>query len=531
MQCYPFIHSDDQTAEPVDNLQLVCASDCRAQHVEWLWPGKIPIGKVTLLIGDPGTGKSLLALDIAARASRAAPWPEEERGARSEEHGVKSEQQQSQSPNSGSTLPAPCSTLILSATDELADTIRPRLDAAGADPRRVFFVPSIADLREDFAQLRVAVNCAPNCRVIIIDPINAYVGPSDCHFHSVVRKVLAPRAQLAAEKRIAVLAVAHLRKNDGAAIYRAAGSMGFVAAARAVWTVCRDKDNPRRTLFLPLKNNLGPTACGLAYSIEPRGHCGAAAISWHSAPITTSAEEALHGPEVTDLNRARQWLRKALAHGPRSASEVTQEAAHYGFQQRTLRRALHAIGGHTQNRGLLEGWWWSIPDAPTDARQQPHSHQPAEQHLAAELAPHSHQRTDFVPGTIAAMAPLQQANYQTRMTNDQSANHASFDMRHSSFPPPPDNPADPEKSVPLCPLPEIFNEPPSVHPSPEPPSISESIAFLNRLDRQRSNNRRRKTTRSARPPAKTGNPILDEFLETLRRPMPVKPQPTVPDSS
>ncbi|MCI0335319.1 MAG: AAA family ATPase [Planctomycetes bacterium] len=459
MQCYPFIHSLDQTAEPVDNLQLVCASDCDAQSVEWLWPDKIPIGKVTLLIGDPGTGKSLVALDIAARASRAAPWPDEVGPPSRGGHDTVDIDAAG-----AARLAAPtASTLILSATDDFADTIRPRLDAAGADPRRIFFIPSIANLREDFAQLRVAVNCAPNCRLIIIDPINAYVGPSDCHFHSVVRKVLAPLAQLAAEKRIAVLAVAHLRKNDGAAIYRAAGSMGFVAAARAVWTVCRDHENPGRTLFLPLKNNLGPTACGLAYTIEPRGQCGAVAISWHSAPITTSAEEALHSAEATDLNRARQWLRKALAHGPRSASEVTQEAEHYGFHQRTLRRALHAIGGHTQNRGLLEGWWWSIPDAPTDENE--------EKKVSYEKNVSGIPETPFRP------------NDETRMTNDPSSDNSSFDIRHSSFPPPPDNPGGTQKPVPLCPLPEIFNEPPSIHPSPEPPSIPESIAFLNRLDR------------------------------------------------
>jgi putative DNA primase/helicase len=201
MQCYPFIHSDDPSAERVEGLQLVRAADCPAQNVEWLWPGKIAIGKVTLLIGDPGTGKSLVALDIAARLSSGSAWPDhkaatagrandiDERRQGDKERGRQGEsnadQQISLSPclpvslSSHSKLRAPCSTLILSATDDLADTIRPRLDAAGADPRRVFFIPSIADLRDDFAQLRAAVHCAPNCRLIIIDPINAYVGPSD----------------------------------------------------------------------------------------------------------------------------------------------------------------------------------------------------------------------------------------------------------------------------------------------------------------------------------------------------------------
>jgi hypothetical protein len=364
MQCYPFLNADDPATPPAENFQLVRALDCPAQPVEWLWPGKIPIGKVTLLIGDPGTGKSLVALDIAARVSRGHTWPDE--SVKSEETRVKSQNSPSGSPLSTLDSRPPSSVLILSASDDLADTIRPRLDAAGADSSRVFLLASIADLRNDFDHLRTAVNCAPNCRLIIIDPINAYVGSSDSHFYSVVRKVLSPLASLAADKRVAVLAVAHLRKSAGAALYRAAGSMGFVASARAIWTVANDRDNPSRQLLLPLKNNLAAPACGLAYSIAPHPQTRAAAITWYAAPITTSSEEALRGPEPSDLHAARIWLRTALAGGPRAASEITTQAEQYGFHERSLRRALHAIGGNTQNRGVLEGWWWSLPAEHSD---------------------------------------------------------------------------------------------------------------------------------------------------------------------
>ncbi len=178
----------------------------------------------------------------------------------------------SQQMPSGSGLSAldsrlPGSVLILSAEDDLRDTIRPRLDAAGADPSRIFVLPSVTDLRNDLAKLRAAIDRAPNCRLLIIDPLNAYVGPSDSHFHTVVRRVFQPLAQLAAEKGLAVLAVSHLRKQTGAAIQRTTGSMGFVAVARAVWTVCRDAVQTDRHLLLPLKNNLVANTDGLAYTI------------------------------------------------------------------------------------------------------------------------------------------------------------------------------------------------------------------------------------------------------------------------
>jgi len=218
--------------------------------------------------------------------------------------------------------------------------------------------------------------------LIIIDPINAYVGPADSHFHTVVRRVLAPLARLATEKRIAVLAVTHLRKCDAAAIRRAAGSMGFVAVARAVWTVCRDHANPDRRLFLPLKNNLAAAAGGLAFSIESRDPTAAPAIVWEPnlLPIETQQTAAPPpkppGPEALERNAAGEWLRETLADGPRSAWDVSEEAAERGISQRTLRRALHAIGGKTQKGEFFGGWMWSLPEHDVQQDKPPHPLEP-----------------------------------------------------------------------------------------------------------------------------------------------------------
>jgi hypothetical protein len=349
-------------------LQFLRAADVPHRPVEWLWPGRIAIGKVTLLVGDPGLGKSLVALDIAARVSRAAPWPDEKLGAGSEEQGAGSQEPMP----SDSTLHAPrsplfpASAVLLSAEDDLADTIRPRLEAHSADCERVFVLASLADLRIDFEQLQAAINRMPDCRLIVLDPINAYVGPNDSHFHTIVRKILAPLAKFAAAKRMAVLAVTHLRKHDGAAIYRATGSMGFVAAARAVWIVCRERETPGRHLLLPIKNNLSHTAGGLAYTIEPHPHLAAPVIRWQSQPLDTSADEVLasksRGPEAEDRIAAEKWLRQVLtARGPQAASDLIEEGSQHGFHSRTLQRAMRVIGAKTEKRSILEGWWWSLP--------------------------------------------------------------------------------------------------------------------------------------------------------------------------
>jgi hypothetical protein len=342
---------------------LLRAADHPARRVAWLWPGRIPLGKVTLLIGDPGLGKSLIALDVAARISRAAPWPEE----RVESQATRVESQNSAAGSPLSTLPSPlpASTLILSAEDDLADTIRPRLDACGADSGRVYLLPSVADLRHDFKAVRESVERMPDCRLIVVDPLNAYVGPTDTHFQTVVRRVLAPLTQLAREKEIAILAVAHLRKSSGAAIYRAAGSIGFVSAARAVWIVARDPNDAGRNLLLPLKSNLTSAACGLAFRILPRPPLDMPAIEWDPAPITTPADELLAPqtrprPPSPDREAARAWLQEALAAGPRPARDVIAEGESRGFPVRMLRRAFQDVEGHTKKRGLIHGWWWAL---------------------------------------------------------------------------------------------------------------------------------------------------------------------------
>jgi hypothetical protein len=376
---------------PPYSTHLRRAADVATAPVEWLWPGRIPIGKVTLLVGDPGLGKSLIALDLAARVSTGAAWPDEERGSRSEDRDETAasaadlpfSQSAIRNPKSAiapgprpSTLNSqPASVLLLNSEDDLADTIRPRLEAHGADCNRIFHVDSVADLRNDFEQLRVAVERTPDCRLIIVDPVNAFVGPNDSNFHTVVRKVLSPLAKLATQKRLAVVAVTHLRKLQGAAIHRATGSMGFVAAARAVWTICRDPADPNRQLFVPLKSNLAATSTVLALSIEAHPTIDSPVVRWHPPEEAISVAQILapppkqRGPQAEELRAAQAWLREHLAGGKQAAHDVIDAGEERGFHVRTLRRGLRMMGGHTERVGFLGGWWWSLPG--TASGEQP----------------------------------------------------------------------------------------------------------------------------------------------------------------
>ncbi len=228
------------------------------------------------------------------------------------------------------------------------------------------------DLARDIDQLSAAIDATPDCRLVIIDPVSAYMGRSDSHVNAEVRAVLAPLAELASEKRVAVVCVTHLRKGEGAAMYRAMGSLAFVAAARAAWAVVRDRNDQKRRLLLVVKNNLsGDVGTGLAYTVE--SHCpgGSPIVCWEPAPVTITADEALapdhkkRGRPAEDREDAEAWLRGALAGATRPAKEVTQEASEaHCIAERTLDWARKTIGVVAYQPAIPGPWWWRLPDQP-----------------------------------------------------------------------------------------------------------------------------------------------------------------------
>lgn len=331
--------------------------------VDWLWPNRLAIGKNNLLCGDPGLGKSLLTLDIAARVSRGDGFPD---GARCE-HG-------------------PSGVVILTMEDDAADTIVPRLLAHNADLSRIAHVQGISevdgdgnvvhgiDLGVDLQTVRAAIEQVENCRLVIIDTISDYMGSkTDAHKNRDVRSVLNPMAAMANECRIANLCVSHLRKSEGRAIHATMGSVGFVGQCRVAWAITRCPVNPRRRLMTCIKNNLADDTSGLAYAIEPYGADNAPVLAWEAEPVRMSADEAMDrlrqrpGRKPDDRNSAADWLREQLAAGPRPAADILDDAEVEDFKPWTVRRAFKQLGCQRHKSGFDDGWVWSLPEGNTEA--------------------------------------------------------------------------------------------------------------------------------------------------------------------
>jgi putative DNA primase/helicase len=351
---------------------LVRAADVAPARVDWLWPGRIALGKVTLLAGDPGLGKSLLTIDFAARVTRGAEWPGE--GSEGSGFGV----QGSDVGEDEKIRRAPGTVVVLNLEDDISDTIRPRLDVHEADCRRVLFVQTTGEfdaegkympafqLERDLHRLEAMLDRIPTCRLVVIDPIMGFLGRAIESSNTEVRGVMDPLAALAKKRNLAVIAVTHLRKKDGATMYRALGSLAFVAASRAAWLVCSDPADEGRRLFLPLKNNLAGERRGLAFRIESRGPHDAPFVCWEEQEVSITADTALRPPRLPgrpnhEGTAVIEWLAELLASGPQPAAAVREAAEAHGFNYGTLRRAFRALEGKAVRQENGErGWLWGL---------------------------------------------------------------------------------------------------------------------------------------------------------------------------
>jgi len=351
---------DDGSARP----RLIRLSDVKPEPLRWLWPNRIPLGKLTLIGGDPGLGKSCVTIDIAARVSTGTSWPDR----RDEENPI------------GGVV-------LLSAEDDVADTIRPRLDAAHADSSKIIALQGVEfhdsesgeqlsrafNLEHDLPALQRAIVQTPDCRLVIIDPLTAYLGKVDSHKNAELRGLLAPLSELAAKYNVAIVGVTHLTKAlGGKAIYRALGSLAFVAASRAFHFVIADRKNPGRRFVLPVKMNLSPDDVGgLAYRMESAsvpviGSVGV--VAWEANPVTERADDLLDAEtngrrgDGERLAEAMEFLRELLADGPVAVDQIEADAKKLKIGWRTLQRAKGKLLIKARKTGFGGGWTWVIPE-------------------------------------------------------------------------------------------------------------------------------------------------------------------------
>lgn len=336
-------------------LGRVLMSEVTSTSVEWLWPGRIPRRKLTLLEGDPGTGKSTLTLQIAARVSVGEPLP-------------------------GGSATEPQGVVLWSAEDDLGDTVAPRLLAAGADLNQIVareFVmgdqwgrrpPTLDDLQnlaDDIESVRAGI--------VFIDPMVAFL-PSGTNPYSdmQVRQALSGIDTLARDTGAAIVLIRHLHKRaTGNPIYAGGGSIGFAAAARSVLLCAKDPDDPTgtRRVLARSKSNLAAEVPSLAFRIEAAGD--ASLVIWEGESQHTAAsllQEPMARPTgMRKFDQARAFLRELLGEGRLRSAEVLEEAARRGFSETMVRRAQEAEGIEPQRTGFGAGSavYWELPDEGT----------------------------------------------------------------------------------------------------------------------------------------------------------------------
>lgn len=332
------------------------------RELQPLWPGILWLGKPTLLVGDPGLGKSQLALAIAATVSSGGTWP------------------------CSSDKAEVGDVLLVSAEDDAGDTIKPRLIAAGANLDRVHVVTathlvdddgerteSLLTLTDHGSALVAAMRRMSNPRLLIVDPFSAFMSGTDSHNNAEVRAALSTLAKAAQELMVAVLLIGHLNKGAGGkAMYRAAGSLAFVAAARAAYLVERDPDDQAFRLMLPIKNNLAKDTCGFRFSIAEADN-GAPYVRWADQAVVEGADELLARiavpREAATDSRVREvcdWLKAELADGlPHSAAQLWEESEGKGFSKRAVKQACVSLGLHKRQIGFRGAWHWQLPHGGT----------------------------------------------------------------------------------------------------------------------------------------------------------------------
>lgn len=351
-----------------DDLLLVRASDVAPEPVVWLWQGRIAIGTTTMIAGNPGLGKSQLMAYLSAVVTTGGRMVD------------------------GSTAPDG-DVIYLTAEDSFGSTVVPRLLAAGADLRRVHFLDGVApeagqergfDLVRDCQALDALMYRRPGVRLVIIDPVTAYLGATDSHRTSEVRGVLRPLERLAQAHHAAVVLVSHLNKGGGAeAMTRVTGSLAFVAAARSAYLVTRDPQDEDRRLLLTVKQNLAVEPEGLAFTVEGElvegrddARIPTSRIVFLPGTVTTTADEALAAQRAAGDNRserseAAEWLREALAGGLRPRRDVERQAKADGLHWRTVQRAAKDLGVSMSRSGFGAGSIWTLP--PSFVPPDPHS--------------------------------------------------------------------------------------------------------------------------------------------------------------
>jgi len=341
-------------------VAVLQGSDIMEESISWLWDGYLPKGKLTLLAGAGGTGKSTIAFNLAATITNGGTWPD---GTRCKEAG---------------------NVLIWSSEDDPADTIKPRLMAVGANDRRYGVITGTVDENNekcpfdparDMDGLRDAVANIGGISLLIFDPIVTAI-TGDMHKANDVRRSLQTIVDFATECNCAVLGITHFAKGTAGknSAERVIGSQAFAAFARMVLVAAKEEESDRR-VFTRAKSNNSIDTGGYSYSIEAlklHRDIVATRVVWGEAlegssrSILSEVEGEGIGDGTSKLARAKKFLLETLSNGPTPSKELFAHAGEgLGISKDTLRRAQEDLGIVPRKLGMSAGWVWSLPTLPT----------------------------------------------------------------------------------------------------------------------------------------------------------------------
>ena len=336
-------------------LVTISADQINAKPINWLVENCFPLGMIGVIGGNPGMGKSQIAIKLAALATSG-----------------------SGSPLLTGVSPTG-SVIILANEDDAARTIRPRLEAAGAILNKVHIVQGVAkegeeiepfQLDYDVASLRMRAEQLGDVRLIIIDPPNAYIsGKSDTYRDSDVRRLLSPLQSLANDTGALILLVAHLNKrSDASAQQKFNGSTAWVAVSRVAYIVTEDEEEGVRYM-VPVKNNIGDDRLGFTYDIHEKilnsenGEIKTSHIKWLDK-TDRRADEILGKKkknQTTVIDHAREFIQEELFKGPKDSNEIFEKARNAGFSDSTINRAKKTLKIESTKEG--KNWKWLLKDS------------------------------------------------------------------------------------------------------------------------------------------------------------------------
>lgn len=350
------VSAPEKTADTSPTVELIRGDSVKPEPIWWLWSGWLAAGKLHILAGAPGTGKTTIACALASTLTIGGEWPDK-------------------------TPAAVGEVLIWSGEDDPADTLVPRLRAMGADMSRVHFVAGVTDNEGrrpfdpafDMPLLRDAAKRLPGLRLLVIDPVVSAVA-GDSHKNTETRRALQPLVDLGRELNCAVLGISHFSKGTSGRdpVERVTGSIAFGALARVVLAAAKvtDEEGNESRLFARAKSNIGPDSGGFEYElrqIDVPGIDGlqASALRWGKS-VEGEARELLAQAEQPDgegsaLGECKNFLLSLLASGPKPAAEVFKEARNAGLAEKTIRRAKGALGIKPAKTRFDGGWEWTLP--------------------------------------------------------------------------------------------------------------------------------------------------------------------------